>query len=51
MRNVNEHKLDAIRWLEKSEQSVDISRNVKLSNTTVLTIGDNAGGIKKVLCQ
>jgi len=33
-----EQKLDTIRRLEKGEQSVDISRNVTLSNTSVLTV-------------
>jgi len=46
-----EEKLDAIRRLENSEQTADISRNVRLSNTSVLTVGDYAGGIKKGLCQ
>ena len=42
-----EDKLNAIRQLEKGEQSVDINRNVTLSNTSILTMGDYSGGIKK----
>jgi hypothetical protein len=47
---VTEHKLDPIRRL-KGEKSVDICHYSTLAYTTVLTIYDNAGGIKKVLRQ
>jgi len=43
----SEQKLDKIRWNEKGEQSVDICRKVRFAHTSVLTISDNAGGIKK----
>jgi len=42
-----EQKLDAIRWTEKDDGSVDIWVKVRFAHASVLTIGDNAGGIKK----
>jgi hypothetical protein len=43
----NEEKLHVISQLEKGEQIVDISRNVRFVHSSVHTIRDNADRIKE----
>jgi hypothetical protein len=42
-----EEKLDAISQLEKGERIVDICRNVRLADSSIHTICDNADRIKE----
>jgi hypothetical protein len=41
-----EEKIDEISWLVKGERIVDICHNVRLANSSIYTIHDNADRIK-----